>query len=201
MINPENIIILYKSTKNAIHMMYGSWDKKHNRENFLPFLGQFLPFYLTNNPKNQNFTKMKTIPWDIIISYKCTKNDDHMLYCRWDTVCHGRNVYFSFWAIFCPFTPLIIWKIIIFEKWKNPLRYHHFTYCNKNYNHMIQFLRCGARQMERWTNGWIDRWMDGRVNRWTDRLTDKQTNRWTDRQKKWHIEVSAPPKKILRRVF
>ena len=48
---------LYKSTKNAIHMMYGSWDKKHNRENFLPFLGQFLPFYLTNNPKNQNFKK------------------------------------------------------------------------------------------------------------------------------------------------
>ena len=106
---------LYKSTKNAIHMMYVSWDKKHNRENFLPFLGQFLPFHLTNNPKNQNFTKMKTIPWDIIISYKCTKNDDHMLYCRWDTVCHGCNVYFSFWAIFCPFTPpLIIWKIIIF---------------------------------------------------------------------------------------
>ena len=61
--NPENIIILYKSTKNAIHMMYGSWDKKHNRENFLPFLGQFLPFYLTNNPKNQNFQKNEKNPW------------------------------------------------------------------------------------------------------------------------------------------
>ena len=49
---------------------------------------------------------------------------------------------------------------------------------------MIQFLRYGAQQMERWTNGWIDRRTDGLVNRWTDRLTDKQTNRWTDRQKK-----------------
>ena len=99
---------LYKSTKNAIHMMYGSWDKKHNRENFLPFLGQFLPFYLTNNPKNQDFKKMKKIPGDIIILYKCTKNHDHMLYCCWDTVCDGCNVYFSFWAIFCPFSPLEI---------------------------------------------------------------------------------------------
>ena len=54
---------LYKSTKNAIHMMYGSWDKKHNRENFLPFLGQFLPFYLTNNLKNQSFKKNEKNPW------------------------------------------------------------------------------------------------------------------------------------------
>ena len=167
----------------------------------MPFWANFCHFTSLTTRKIKISQKWKQSLKISSFHTSAPKNDDHMLYCRWDTVCHGCNAYFSFWAIFCPFTPLIIWKIIIFEKWKNPLRYHHFTYCNKNYNHMIQFLRCGARQMERWTNGWIDRRMDGRVNRWTDRLTDKQTNRWTDRQKKWHIEVSAPPKKILRRVF
>ena len=186
MINPENIIILYKSTKNAIHMMYGSWDKKHNRENFLPFLGQFLPFYLTNNMKNQIFKKWKKC---MEISSFYTSAPKIMIIC------------YTVAEIQCVMDVMFIFHFGLFFVLLPPLRYHHFTYCNKNYNHMIQFLRCGARQMERWTNGWIDRQMDGRVNRWTDRLTDKQTNRWTDRQKKWHIEVSAPPKKILRRVF
>ena len=34
------------------------------------------------NLKNQNFEKMKKMPWDIIL-HKCTKNQDHMLYCSW----------------------------------------------------------------------------------------------------------------------
>ena len=43
--------------------------------------GHFLPFYPTNNPKNQNFEKMKKQPGDIIILHKCCKNHDDMLYC------------------------------------------------------------------------------------------------------------------------
>ena len=39
-------------------MMYGSWDMKRNRQVFV-ILGHFLPFYPTNNPKNQNFEKKK----------------------------------------------------------------------------------------------------------------------------------------------
>ena len=35
----------------------------------------------TNNPKNQNFEKMKKTSGDIVILLKCTKNHDHMLYC------------------------------------------------------------------------------------------------------------------------
>ena len=42
--------------------------------------GQFLPFYPPNNPKNQNFEKMKKIPGDIIILHMCTINDNHMMY-------------------------------------------------------------------------------------------------------------------------
>ena len=61
------------------------------------------------NPGNQNFKKIKKKkkkkkkpPRDIIILHKCTKNQDHMLYCSWDMVHDGCN-YFSFWTIFCPF--------------------------------------------------------------------------------------------------
>ena len=40
-----------------------------------------------------------------------------MLYCSWDMACDGCN-YFSFWAIFCPFTPVTAWKIKIKKKMK-----------------------------------------------------------------------------------
>ena len=41
----------------------------------------------------------------INIDHNCTKNHDHVLYCSWDMVCDWCNCYFSFWAIFCLFTP------------------------------------------------------------------------------------------------
>ena len=70
---------------------------KRNRQVFV-ILGHFLPFYPTNNPKNQNFEKKneknknktktkktkqnkKKPPDDIIFLQKCTKNNDHMLCC------------------------------------------------------------------------------------------------------------------------
>ena len=43
--------------------------------------GQFFAHLPPNNPKNQNFKKMKKIPGDIIILHKCNKNYDHMAYC------------------------------------------------------------------------------------------------------------------------
>ena len=66
--------------------------------------GLFFALYTPNNPKNENLKKTKKTPGDvIIILHKCNKNHDHMLYCSWDMVRDGCN-YFSFWAIFCPFT-------------------------------------------------------------------------------------------------
>ena len=49
----------------------------------------------------------------------CTKNHDHMLYCSLDMAHDGYNFYFSFWGIFCPFTPLTAQKIKIKKK-KSP---------------------------------------------------------------------------------
>ena len=64
---------------------------------------------------------MKQAPQDIIILRNCTKNYDYRLNCSWDTV-HGEyNFYFSFLAIFCPFTRITAQKLKISKKWKK----HH----------------------------------------------------------------------------
>ena len=88
-------------------------DIECNRQNFFVILDRFLPFYTTNNLKNQNFEKLKKAPGDIIILHKCTKNHDHMLYCSLDMARNGFNCCFSFWAIFYPFTFLTAQKIKI----------------------------------------------------------------------------------------
>ena len=87
-------IKLWKNEKNtwryyhfthAYHkwQSYDVWFKRHELwwKFFFVILDCFLPFYPHNNPKNQDFQKMKKIPGDIIILYMCTKNYNHMVYC------------------------------------------------------------------------------------------------------------------------
>ena len=135
--------------------------------------GQFFALFPPNSPKNQNFKKNEKKTGDIIIYLTCTKNHDHMLYCSWDMAHDRCNCYFSFWAIFCPFTPLTAQKTKIKKKKeKNSWRYH-FTHVRQDvWSDDVEFLRYGARQM------------------------DRQTDRWLDRWKKWNIEVGARPKKV-----
>ena len=106
-------IILHKSTINDNHMIYGSWDMKPDRQNVFVILAHFLPFYPPNNPKNQNFKKLKKTSRDTIILHKCTKNNDHILYCSLDLASNKFNSYFSFLAIFYTFTSLTAQKIKI----------------------------------------------------------------------------------------
>ena len=108
---PGDIIILHMCTTNENHMMYVSWDMEHGRHNFFSFWTIFCLFTPSNNPENQNFKKMKKLPRNIIISHKYTKTHDHMLCCSLDMAHNGINCYFSFWAIFCPFTSLTAQKI------------------------------------------------------------------------------------------
>ena len=49
------------------------------RTEFFVILDWFLHFYPLNNPKNQNFEKLKKAPGDIIILHMCTINDNHMM--------------------------------------------------------------------------------------------------------------------------
>ena len=55
-----------------------------------------------NSPKHENFKKMKKKGLEISFY----ANHDHILYCSWDMARETCNCYFSFWAIFCPFTSL-----------------------------------------------------------------------------------------------
>ena len=91
------------------YMVFQIWSAT---DKMFVILDCFLPFYPPNNPKNQNFEKLKKTPGDIIILHKCNKNHDHMLHCSLDMV-HNEFNYFLFWAIFYPFTSLTAQKIKI----------------------------------------------------------------------------------------
>ena len=72
---------------------------------FFVIWDNFLLIYPLKTWKIQILKKWKKRPGYIIILHKCAKNQDHMLQCSWDMASDGCN-HFSFWAIFCPFTPL-----------------------------------------------------------------------------------------------
>ena len=92
-----------------------------------------------------------------------------MLHCSLDIARNRCNYYFSFWAIFCPFTTLTAQK----SKWKKMKKHLDIIIlhmCTKNYDHMMYDSWYGVR----WTGGKTDRQTDGRTNRQTDRKSDTQ---------------------------
>ena len=93
----------------------------------------------------------------IIILHKCTKTCDHRLYCSWDMTRNGYDCYFSFWALFCPFTPINSPKNQNFKKLKKTRINHHFTHgYQKLWLDDVWFLRYGARRMDGQTDGRTD---------------------------------------------
>ena len=136
-------------------------------------MGYTFPFYPPNSPKNENFNKMKNKPI-IMILHKCTKNHDHTLDWSLDMVSDGCNCYFSFWAIFYPFTPPSPPPP---TPPSNSPKNENFKKLKKLpgdiiISHVYQKLR-------------LD---DVRFLRYDVRRTDGQ-------QKKWHREMGVPPKK------
>ena len=61
-------------------MMHGSLDIECNRQILLSFWTSFCPITPPNNPKYQNFEKIKETPGDIITLHMCTVNYNHMMY-------------------------------------------------------------------------------------------------------------------------
>ena len=101
-----DVITLLLCTINDNHMMYGYiWFLKYGvwQTQFFVILEDFLHFHPPNNPKNQNFEKIKKPRGDIITLQLCTINDNHMMYGSWDMECDKHN-FLSFWTVFCPFT-------------------------------------------------------------------------------------------------
>ena len=104
-------------------------------------LGPFYALLPPNNLENQNFEKMKKkkTTGDIIILQKCTINDNHMMYDSWDMK-RDRQIFLSFWAIFCPSTPVTTQKIKILKKWKQQ---NFIQVYQKSWPYTILFLRYG----------------------------------------------------------
>ena len=118
-------------------MLYCSWDMVSDRCNCYFSLCYFLPFYLPNSPKNENFKTMKKMPGDIIILQKFTKNNYHMLYSPWDMT-HDTSF------------PLTAKKKKNRKNEKNSWTYHHFTQVyQKLWLNNVHFLRYGAWQTDR----------------------------------------------------
>ena len=118
---------------------YDVWFPRYRVQEteFFCHFGLFFAHLPTNNPKNQNFEKMKKPPEDIIILQRCNINGNHVMYGSWDTKCN-RQIFLSFWNIFCPITPLTTQKIKILKKMKEKLRdITILTMYTKNDIHMM----------------------------------------------------------------
>ena len=124
---PRDIIILHICTINDNHMMHGSWDMEHDKQNFLSFWTIFCPFTPYATWKSKIMKKWKKTPEDIIILHTCTINYNHMMYGSGDMKHDGQN--FLFWTNFRTFNPLKTWKI---KFWKN----------EKKHQETISFFIC-----------------------------------------------------------
>ena len=123
-------------------LRYGMWQT-----GFFVILDHFLPYYPPNNPENQNFDKMKKIVGDNIILHMCTKDPNHTKYGSWDTE-SDIQFFCHFGPFFCPFIPLITWKIKILKKWKKHLELSSFYTCVPNIIcYTVLFLRYSMWQM------------------------------------------------------
>ena len=105
-------------------------------DRFFVILDRFLPFYSSNNPKIQNFEKMKQKCGDIIILHMHNINGNHMMYGFWDMK-RDRQKF-----------PLKTQNIKI-KKLKKPWRYYHFTHVHhKLQSYDVWFLKYWAWQID-----------------------------------------------------
>ena len=121
---PADIILLHTCTIDQDHMMYGSWDMKCNRQEFLSSWAIFCPF---TSPLHsliawkKKISKTKKNPGDIIILQKCSKNHNHLLYCSRDMVhdrCLQLQLLFFILGYLLPFYPPNSSKNENFQKMK-----------------------------------------------------------------------------------
>ena len=99
---PQGIIILHMCIIDDNHMMYGSWDMKRKRQNFLSFWTVFCHFTPPNNPKNQNFEKLNKKTWRYHFTNVYHKGQSYDVWFLRNWM--WQIAFLSFWTIFCPFT-------------------------------------------------------------------------------------------------
>ena len=93
---------------------------------FLSFLAIFCPFTLLTTQKIKILKKWKE-HLEMSSSYTCVPKITIMMYDSWDMECNSHNA-LSFWATFCPFSPLLKQKKKKIEKYKQNWIYYPFTH-------------------------------------------------------------------------
>ena len=161
---PGDIIVLKMCAINAIHDV--SFLKYGAQQrSFSVILDHFLPLP-PNNLKNQNSVKKKKKSREISSFY--TSVPKIMIICYTvPEIQHMMDVdfIFHFWLFFCFFTPITAQKIKSLYKWKKCLEISFYTCVTK-----IKITWCRVPEIRCVTEG-------------------QQMNR----QKKWHLEMGAPP--------
>ena len=104
------------------------------------------PFFALLSPTTQKIKilkKWEKTPGDIIL-HMCTINGNHMMYGFWDMK-RDRQIFLSFWTVFCPFYPHNNPKNQNLEKLKKPPRNITILHmCTINDNHVM----CGSWDIE-----------------------------------------------------
>ena len=109
---PGNIIILHICNINDNHMMYGSWDKEHDRHNFLSFWTVFCPFTHLCTQKINFFLKNGKNTW----RYHFTNiNDSYMIPQIWSATDRISCHFGLFFALLPTYGSR---KSIFLKKWK-----------------------------------------------------------------------------------
>ena len=149
---PGEIIILHLRIKNLDDMIYSFWDIECDRLKLVS-TGHFLLFYTSRKTqKKKEFWRSEKNCWRYhhfthevqFLRFGVRKSiwRCHHFTCVYQksrsyNVCFLSIVFFSFWAIFHPFTPLMTLKIKIWKKYKKCLNILSFDTCTINEDHMM----------------------------------------------------------------
>ena len=99
---PGDSILLHMCTINENHMMYDSWNIRHDRQDFLSFWAIFYPsihFFLATI--KIKISKIEKTPGDIIMLHICTINNNQIMYYHVWFLRHGVwHNFLSFWTVF-----------------------------------------------------------------------------------------------------
>ena len=103
----------FTHTKIHDHMMYVPWNTECDR--LFVILGHFLHFTPLLTPIRKIWKNVKK-PSPFAL-HRCTMNEDHIIYDSWD-IRHNKEIFLSFWVIFCPLTLLTTQEIKLLKKIK-----------------------------------------------------------------------------------
>ena len=103
----------FTHTKIHDHMMYVPWNTECDR--LFVILGHFLHFTPLLTPIRKIWKNVKK-PSPFAL-HRCTMNEDHIIYDSWD-IRHNKEIFLSFWVIFCPLTLLTTQEIKLLKTMK-----------------------------------------------------------------------------------